>query len=207
MAQRQYVGRLGSRYHLPRAREYIIPSFLLIHKTEAGDTWHLAVAPRGGIRPVTGQNAPNVCQSSSFSICLKASKSSRQSASSSSTDWLLESVSSSGFSESLSCWGWATAGSASAGLTSSFGALTSSAGLVSSSTGLTSSGALSSSSTVLICDWPIGSCEVGVVASVKQSSSLSCTSAPEKEAGAWDETALHTNTPPLPPLQSIDASW
>lgn len=54
---------------------------------------------------VVGCGTPVGCQSSSFSICWNASKSSRQSASSSSTEWLPERASlsdSSPFSESFS---------------------------------------------------------------------------------------------------------
>ena len=197
--------RLGTQ----RAREQTVmkditpPSFLWPHRTEAGAVCRCVLSkvspPQRDQYAVTGHDTADGCQSSSFSICLNASKSSRQSASSSSTDWLLESVSPSGsslFSESLSSLGWAWSAelaSSSGGLTSSAGLVSSSIGLFSSCDGVTSSGASSSSSTVLICDWLTGSNEVGVVASVVQSSSASCASTPEKKAGACDWPALYRN--------------
>lgn len=188
------------------ARQRHLHSLLSCHHIGAGvKMCPLQVFRPRGIKPaVTGQEAPDDCQSSSFSICWNASKSSRQSASNSSTDWLLESVWPSGFapsSESLSSCGCTTPTSSSScvWLTSSSGEVTSSAGLVSSFTALTpscdgetSSGAISSSSNVLICDWLIGSNEVGVVFSVKCSSSASGTTIPGRKAGACD-AQLNTN--------------
>lgn len=146
---------------------------------------------------VVGCGMPVGCQSSSFSICWNASKSSRQSASSSSTDRLPERVSlsdSSPFSESLSVLDWppsAGLGASSCGLTSTTALMSSGAALMSSWDGATSSWANSSSSAVLVWDWPTGSNEVGVVASVVQSSSATCTSAPENTARVCVSSKRH----------------